>query len=317
MRKGSAAGGKALAETLRETWDGQVRDGFLLTDPSVVQVPVREAVDQRCGVTYQFRWLPHREIRADVAELERRGILNPHRDESKLFRDSRDANGRHCFLCADNIAECHAQEVLVPLRLAGQDYFAGANFAWIGPNHFTVMAAQHRDQVYSRETLEAMLDLHLQTAGQFRILYNGPSAGASIPWHLHYQITTAAMPIEQLSPGTEDLYPTAVCRFPLGSDGLEHAHFTAEQWLDGNREQRSVNILVTTIGAEPCIFVFPRDQRYGVAEGKGLIGGFEVAGDFVLSAPREQETFRNASAAIARDILSQVCPPDWTSSVAA
>ncbi len=349
---------KSLVETLVETWAAQGRDGFLLADPASVDMLVSAAVDRRCGVTYRFRWMPHREIRGDVKELERRGILNKRRDQSKLFRDPRDPRGNHCFLCPENIAECNPKEVLIPLQLADQEYVAGANFAWIEPDHFTVMSAEHVDQEYSRHVLEAMLDLHLQTAGEFRVLFNGPGAGASIQWHRHFQITTAPLPIERLHRDEVDYYPTAVCRFPLDArgpssrphgrpschgqllcdrenlcdpgaagtlrfDGLEQAHFAAERWLSGDPENRSLNLLVATVGAGPCIFLFPRDQRFSNADGKGMVGGFEVAGDFVLSAPGEETAFRNASVGIARNILSQVCPPggkplcDWMPSAVA
>ena len=309
--------GKSLAETLIETWATQGHDGFLLSDPADTEIPIHEAFDPRCGVSYRYRWMPHREIRGNVRELERRGILNPGRDESKLFRDGRDSSGRHCFLCEGNIAECHPMERLVPIMLSGREYLAGANFAWIERNHFTVMAAEHMDQLYSRHVMEAMLDLHLQTQGQFRVLFNGAGAGATIPWHMHYQITTGEMPIERLGPGNEENYPTAVCRFPLGSAGLDHAHFAAQQWLEGDTQNRSLNILIATIGSDPCIFVFPRDQRHASATGMGLVGGFEVAGDMVLSSPHEEHTFHHATVTTAREILAQVCPPDWTSSVAA
>jgi len=309
--------GTSLAETLVETWAAQGHDGFLLSDPTDTEIPIHQAFDRRCGVSYRYRWMPHREIRGNVRELERRGILNPDRDESKLFRDGRDPSGRHCFLCAGNIAECHPMETLVPIQLSGREYLAGANFAWIERNHFTVMAAEHIDQLYSRHVMEAMLDLHLQTQGQFRVLFNGAGAGATIPWHMHFQITTGEMPIEQLQPGNEENYPTAVCRFPLGSDGLDHAHFAAQQWLEGDTQHRSLNILVATIGSDPCIFVFPRDQRYASATGMGLVGGFEVAGDMVLSSAHEEHTFHHATVTTAREILTQICPPDWTSSVAA
>ncbi len=317
-----------LAETLTKLWADQGRDGFLLTDPSRAEIPVREALDPDCGVAYRFLWMPHREIRGDVAQLERRGILNPDRDASKLFCDPRDPQGRHCFLCAENIAQCHPKEVLMPIKLAGREYLAGANFAWIEPNHFTLMAAQHVDQSYSQHVLHAMLDFHLKTAGRFRVLFNGCGAGASIPWHLHYQITTAAMPIERLQPGREDGYPTAVRRFdvgagrPAGGDGLARAHVAAQRWLERDPEHHSVNILITTIAdqsvckgqpvgtGDPCIFVFPRDQRHASAPSKGLVGGFEVAGDFVLSAPQEEETFHGSSVQTARDILAHVRPPD-------
>lgn len=333
MSDSLAATHVALADSLTKLWADQGREGFLLTDPADVNIPVREALDPDCGVAYRFLWMPHREIRGDVAQLERRGILNPDRDASKLFCDPRDPQGRHCFLCAENIAHCHPKEVLVPIKLAGRDYFAGANFAWIEPDHFTLMAAEHVDQSYSQHVLDAMLDFHMKTAGRFRVLFNGCGAGASIPWHLHYQITTAAMPIERLQPGLEEGYPTAVYRFdiagqPVGSDGfapasgLGRAHVAVQRWLERDPEHHSVNILIATITdqsvgkgqpvgtAGPSIFVFPRDGRYATAPTKGLVGGFEVAGDFVLSAPREEETFRNSSVETARDILSHIRPPD-------
>ena len=89
--------------------------------------------------------MPHREIRGDVAELERRGILNPDRNEAGLFRDPRDSSGRHCFLCSKNIVECHPMEVLVPMKLAGRDYLAGANFSWIEPDQRMEMVVHHAE----------------------------------------------------------------------------------------------------------------------------------------------------------------------------
>jgi len=309
MHDGGAIHGGALAETLIGAWDAQRRQGFLLTDPAHVEIPTREAVDPTNGVPYRFRWMPHRELRGEIAELERRGILNPERDERVLFRDDRDASGRHCFLCASNIAECHPMETLVPLELAGRHYFAGANFAWIERDHFTVMAAEHVDQYYSRHVLEAILDLHRKTAGRFRVLYNGIGAGATIPWHLHIQITTAPMPIEYLRPGCEDQYPTTVRRFKMHHRGLDAAHAAAEEWLGRDPEMHSLNLLATTVDGDPTAFLFPRDRRRASANGKGLVGGFEVAGNFVLSAPHEEATFLGTSVPAARAILAQVRPP--------
>ena len=298
-----------LGDALIENWAQQGRDGFLLSDPDLSEIGTSHAEDSDCGVRFQFRWMPHREIRGDVAELERRGILNPHRDESKLFRDPRDPAGRHCFLCAENIHECHPMEALLPLRLGGRDYYAGANFAWIERDHYTVMAAEHMDQVYSRAALEAMFELHLQTEGRFRVLFNGNGAGASIPWHLHYQITTAAMPIETLPKGREDQYPTRVLRFDQDNGGFDAAHAAADAWLRCDPANNSVNILIASPSDQTSIFVFPRDQRRAKADGKGLVGGFEVAGDFVMSAPNEKDAFLESSVRVARTILEQIRPP--------
>jgi hypothetical protein len=302
----------SLAAILEETWAAQGRDGFLLTDPAGAGTESRQVRDARTGVTFRFVWMPHRELRGNVKELERRGILNPDRDESRLFRDPADETGRHCFLCRQNIEECHPMEVLVPMTLAGREYYAGANFAWIEPDHFTVMSAEHVPQVYDRHVLEAMVELHRRTGGRFRVLYNGPGAGATIPWHLHYQITTKAMPIEQLPPLRQREYPTVVRRFDgEATDVVDRAHAVADAWLSGDPEHRSVNLLVASTGRVLSLFVFPRHRRHSSAPGKGLVGGFEVAGDFVLSAPAERQTFESATANTARDILAHIRPPDW------
>ena len=297
-----------LADRLIDNWTRQVDEGFILSDPSKVGTATRHVLDPSCGVQFRFQWMPHREIRGDVAELERRGILNPNRDESKLFRDPRDPHKRHCFLCRDNIRECHPMERLLPLKLAGRDYLAGANFAWIELNHYTIMAAEHTDQAYSRHALNAMLELHQQTAGQFRVLLNGPGAGASIPWHLHYQITTTPLPIEEMTVGEEQNYPTQVYRFRADDGQLDQAHACADDWLRRDPEHHSLNLFIFSRDEATWVFVFPRDQRRATATNKGLVGGFEMAGDFVLSAPHEEEAFRHASIDISRDILSQINP---------
>lgn len=295
-----------LADVLVETWAQQARAGFLLSDPDGAADDTRSARDPACGVRYRFRWLPHREIRGDVAELERRGILSRQRDDAALFRDPRDPLGRHCFLCAANIRACHPREVLVPLRLAGEDYLAGANFAWIERDHFTVMPVAHVDQACTRHVLEAMVDLHAQTAGRFRVLFNGAGAGATIPWHRHYQITTCPLPIEDLPPGREGDYPTLVQR--LAVRDLERAHAAAADWLGRDLARHTLNVVVAGPPGRAEIFLFPRDRCRPRAVEKELVGGFEVAGDFVFSAASEAGAFRGASAELARAILAQVRP---------
>ena len=297
-----------LADLLIENWLQQDRDGFLLSGPDSADLEIRYAEDKSCGVNYRFLWMPHREVRGDIAALEHRGILNRDRDESKLHRDPRDPHGRHCFLCASNIRECHPKEVLIPLRLAGQPYYAGANFAWIERDHYTVMTADHVDQLYSHHVLEAMLDLHWQTEGRFRVLFNGPGAGATIPWHRHYQITTASMPIEDLAEGCEGAYPTLVWRFRLADGGSDGANAAAIRWLEADTTNHTLNLLISGPVDDVRIYVFPRDQRRAKATNKGLVGGFEVAGDFVLSAPGEKWAFDHPSPETARSMLEQVRP---------
>jgi hypothetical protein len=125
-------------------------------------------------------------------------------------------------------------------------------------------------------------------------------------------VTTERLPIESLRDGDEDAYPTVVRRLDLaGSGAIDRAHEMTQRWLAGDRQTRSVNLMVATTDGRQQVYLFPRDQRRAKAEGKGLVGGFEVAGDFVLSAPSERLTFDAATVETARTILSQVRPPDW------
>lgn len=295
-----------LGDRLTTTWQAQADVGFLLSDPAADDIEIREFPDPVSGVSFRFRWLPHREIRSNVAELERRGILNPDRDDVFLFCDPRDPSGRHCFLCVDNIAVCHPLEELVPMVLAGREYVAGANFAWIGNDHYTVMPVEHIDQDFTPHVLDAMVDLHAQTGGAYRVLYNGADAGATIPWHLHYQITTDRLPVEDLAPGGEHEYPTALHRFTeVGT-----ATGFVRSWLAADTEHHRLNILVAGPADAVVIHVFPRDSRQTHAAEKGLIGGFEVCGDLVYSEPDTRPQFDAASAEMARRVIGEVRPAE-------
>lgn len=297
-----------LVELLNDTWDQQGREGFLLCDPDPAGIEERILPDPVAGIAYRLRWMPHRELRSDTQELERRGILNPDRDTTKLFHDPRDPSGRHCFLCIDNIVECYPLERLIPVELAGRRYAAGANFAWIERNHFTVMSADHVDQGFTPHVLEAMAELHAATRGEYRVLYNGAQAGATIPWHLHYQITTERLPVEDLPPDGEDRYPAALQRFEIDGHGTAEALAAARGWIDRDPRHHRVNVLVVGPAARPVVHVFARDSRLTHAVAKGLMGGFEICGDLVYSEPGKRHIFETATAEVARAAIAEVRP---------
>lgn len=298
---------RGLADQLRQTWAAQVESGFVLGDPWAA-VETRGALDPVTGVNFRFRWLPHRELRTKPTELERRGILNPDRDESQLFRDPRDKSGRHCFLCPSNVALCHPAELLVPITAGGRSWYAGANFAWLAPDHFTVMAERHIDQVYSLSLLEAMLDLHAQTSGTFRIVFNGAGAGATIPWHLHLHVSSAPMPVETLVLGREDAYPTPLLVLRLSDTTVAQTDGHVSAWIHQDPEHHRVNLLVATVDGTPAVFVFLRDSRLTIATNKGLMGGWEVAGDFAYSEPDSRPDFETANLETVRSALGQIRP---------
>jgi hypothetical protein len=295
---------EGLAAILTETWAQQAAAGFLLAPEEPIET--RLAPDPATGVEFRFRWLPHRELRGDPAELERRGILAPVRNRAELFRDPRDPNGHHCFLCETNIRILHPIEILVPVRAGGRRWWAGANFAPLARDHFTVMSRRHCDQEYGPEVLEAMADIHHQTGGAFRVVFNAADAGATIPRHLHLQITSEPLPVEALGPGRERAYPTTIWVFPGDAAGREAANATISSWLGADAVHHRVNLLFA--GDSPRLFVLPRDARRSHASNKGLMGGFEVAGDFAFSEPRMRHVFETADLDTARKALGEIKP---------
>jgi hypothetical protein len=288
-----------LGTALRDTWSRQASAAFLLGDPDA-PVEQRLAHDPATGVTFRFRWLPHRALRGDPEALRRLGILDPDCRDAALLRDPRDPLGRHCFLCPGNIRVCHPREELVPLEAGGRRWWAGVNFAWLGPHHFTVMANEHVDQVFDDGIVAAMVDLHGTTG--FRVLFNPPDAGATIPWHLHLQVTTARFPIEDVVPGREDGYPTTVWRFPAGSE--HDAVHRVGEWLAAGDSHRA-NLLLAGSGD---LFAVPRDARRSHASRKGLMGGYEVAGEFVYSDAAHRGDFEAADLDAARAALGEIEP---------
>lgn len=295
-----------LADRLTEVWDRQDRDGFLLTSADDPSIEVRRLHDPESGVDFRLRWMPHRELRTDVRVLEERGIVAPQRVEASLYRDPRDPSGRYCFLCPGNIRTCNPKEELVPIDLSGRAFYAGANFAWISRHHFTVMAADHVDQSFAGRELAEMLSLHAATGGAFRVIYNGPYAGATIPWHLHYQVTSEPFPIEDLPPGGEHRYPTAVSRFAQGE--ADEAVALAEEWHGRDEQNHRVNVLVAGPPGSATVHVFARDTRRSHSAVKGLMGGFEVCGDLVYSEPDKRGVFETADVALVRRALAEIRP---------
>lgn len=296
-----------LRVLLEATWQEQLAAGFVLGNPSQ-PVESRIALDPISGVEFRFRWLPHREIRTDPAELERLGILSPDCLEADLYHDPRDESGRHCFLCRSNVAICHPMETLVPVVAGGKQWYAGANFAWLASGHFTVMTERHEDQIYSPALLEAMLDINEQTGGAFRVVFNGASAGATIPWHLHLHISSDPMPVEKLRAGMELEYPTPVAVFPLSMTNLAQVDEYITKWEERDPAHHRVNLLVATVDSVPNVFVFLRDTRFTVASNKGLMGGWEVAGDFAYSEPGMRAEFESASLETVKTALAQIRP---------
>ena len=117
---------------------------------------------------------------------------NPGRIKSSLAAvGEKNARGRRCFLCLDQLPE--AQKGL----LYRGAYLILCNPMPIFSSHFTVSHVEHRPQAIT-EHIGILLQLLADFGPGWVVLYNGPKCGASAPDHLHFQAgPSGQMPVEQ------------------------------------------------------------------------------------------------------------------------
>ena len=325
------SGRRGLAYGLLALYRQQVDSGFVLADPLGAEGKEQKVFeDPSCDVSFQLLWNPDRELRKNHALLIERGVIAKDVDKTQLV--NKDAGGRPCYLCKENIALQNPGEVLFPVQLAGEEYNLGANFAYISNNHFTLMCSEHRPQAYARHVLDVLCDFVDQTAGHFRGIYNG-MAGASIPWHEHLQVTDVPFPVEQIRIAPHDVvrddgtvrvsrpfYYTSAWVIEGAEPGCvcEAADRVITEWHRLNEEHHTENVIAAKTDGKIRIFVFPRDTRRLGGQGKfGDMASFECGGSIVLSyAPpedkpedtNERQTFEAANLSTVVRLLGDIAP---------
>jgi hypothetical protein len=258
------------------------------------------------------------------------GVIADNVDKAKLI--NLDKTGKPCYLCIKNIALQNPAEILLPIKLDGQDYFAGANFAYIENNHYTIINARHRRQSYEKRILAAIIDFVERTDGLFRAIFNG-LAGATILWHEHLQATTEPFPVESIRIREKDIVfhksglrvsrpfyytPLWVVEGRNKNTVIDAAHHIIDRWQKLNPQNHTENIIAVKSGKLFRIFIFLRDTRRLAGEGKfGDMASFECGGVIVLSyrplkretgKPNEKKTFDNAGLDTVRRLLANVAP---------
>ncbi len=312
----------------------QVGCGFVLADPLLANkdVPEREFQDPQINIAFRLQRNPYREMRRNHGLLIERGIIDGAVDTAGLV--NRDAGGKACYLCKENIDLQNPKEILIKLNLGGAQYYAGANFAFITDNHFTVMNASHVPQHYRKGTIEAMMDFVDITAGVFKAIYNG-LAGASIKDHEHLQVTTEDFPVENIAAGparpvfenkdikvlNPDYYlPVWIV------EGLDKAktnnavHNIISLWINLNPDFHTINI-ITSKGVESGVFrafIFLRDKRKLGGKGKrGAMATFEAGGNIILTCLHKEHannhlnenlTLENANLPAITQMLKDISP---------
>ena len=309
----------------------QVNCGFVLSDPLNPRgKKVKRFKDKKTGVEFRFLWNPDREMRKNHKLLIERGIIAGDVDKSKLINIQKD--GKPCYLCRENIALQNPAEILLPVRLAGQDYFAGANFAYIENNHFTIINMRHRRQRYEKRILASLIDFVSKTDGFFRAIFNG-LAGATIVWHEHLQATTEPFPVEDIRISRKDTVfhkrdlrvsrpfyytPLWVIEGRNKQTVIKAADRIITGWQNLNPKTNTENVIAVKSKGLFRIFIFLRDTRRLAGKGKfGGMASFECGGSIVLSykpkpgqkgGPDERKTFYNADIDTVKRLLTEIAP---------
>ncbi len=320
-----------FAYALLSLYRQQVNSGFVLADPlNDKKKEEKKIFDPYTGVTFRVQWNPDRELRKNHELLVERGVIAEKANETKLT--NKDKNGKACYLCKTNIDEQNPGEILLDMNFQGEKYYAGANFAYITNNHYTIMSEEHRPQQYRKKILEALDDFIDKTGGYFRAIFNG-LAGASIEEHEHIQSTTEEFPIERLKIENRDIIyenndirisnpkyycPIRVVEGTGRAKTEDAADKIISKWHNMDGQYHTVNIIAAKPDNQYRIFIILRDKRKLVGNGKsGAMASFETGGNVILSyepkvksgkETNERETFDKINLETIKGLLKDITP---------
>lgn len=248
--------------------------------------------------------------------------FNPARIRSSAAKvDPKSIQERKCFLCKDNLPA--AQKGLK----FGEGYMVLVNPFPIFPQHLTIPAVEHKDQLIRNRFIH-MLELAERLLG-FVLFYNGPKCGASAPDHAHFQAGNKGfLPLESewRSAAGEAFYSKegtalyALKEYPapmlvLTSDSMQKASGLFDQiymLLDKGMEvEPMMNLLAWYEDGQWVVCIIPRTLHRPAcyfAEGVEnlLISPASVDLGGVFITPLEKD-FEKITSQDIRNILQEVC----------
>ena len=258
----------------------------------------------------------------DVDGYTFRVQFNPARIRSSAAKvDPKSIQERKCFLCKDNLPA--AQKGLK----FGEGYTVLVNPFPIFPQHLTIPAVEHKDQLI-RNRFVHMLELAERLSG-FVLFYNGPKCGASAPDHAHFQAGNKGfLPLESewRSAAGEAFYSKegtalyALKEYPapmlvLTSDSMEKAAGLFDQiytLLDkGVEVEPMMNLLAWYEDGQWVVCIIPRTLHrpacyFAEGEENLLISPASVDLGGVFITPLEKD-FEKITSKDIRNILQEVC----------
>jgi hypothetical protein len=235
----------------------------------------------------------------------------------RASRPGQDAARAGCVLCADSVR--HREQRFVAFRIAARAMVALSNPWPFMPIHVTLACAQHVPQSWSAPAAEErrirLTELVCDVAALARampgffVIYNGDSAGASIPHHRHYQAFTlpaghGPLPVETASVSASPTQWQGLStvagpsRFPLrvfvarcvAEGSARSVASLLAQWDGIEGDAASANLIASVVpGGDVTMYVVPRHRLFRRAVGfAGVLGSLEVCGVFVVSSDAER-----------------------------
>ncbi len=223
-----------------------------------------------------------------------------------------------CFLCRDNIRwQQRGTEMGYEVHLDDNRYYAWMNPFPLLPTHVVIATKEHTSQEWPvcekgsldvSKLLNDLVGLATRMPGYLGF-YNGVSAGASIPGHLHFQFfkrpdKDLEFPLERVAreqrKGGSDVmfvegYPLDVAMWTGAPDDVIGL---ASAWIAdwAARNKRRINALTANFitssdphGEGITLYFVPRDRSRTHGDGlSGLIGGLEVLGELVFSSAEDK-----------------------------
>lgn len=235
--------------------------------------------------------------RFDINGFEVTVTHNPDRIRSSAAKvDKASIAARRCFLC-------DANRPPEQRHLDWCDYRILVNPFPILPQHFTIIAKQHRPQQVGGAIAD-MVALS-QLMPDFAVFYNGPACGASAPDHFHFQ----AVRRESLPMFTSDALPFGVVRL-MGDNATQQQVDAVLGRLprDEQESEPKVNIFCSYVAGQPEITIIPRRRHRPDFYGEeGMLispASIDLAG--VVVAPRLVD-YERITPEIIEKIYAQLC----------
>jgi ATP adenylyltransferase/5',5'''-P-1,P-4-tetraphosphate phosphorylase II len=218
--------------------------------------------------------------RVEYKKLSARGSeviaqFNPQRIVSTGAKvDPATIKQRPCFLCPENLPPEERGAAY------GEDFVALYNPFPVLPRHLVIASRRHIPQAIAGN-FGTLLDLATDLSGEYFVLYNGATCGASAPDHLHFQACERKWPpmLREIESWEKRFLPSGVGieAFTLKgyrlnalvAGGDERAALI--EWFDktlrlladltGAESEPMINLIVTRYDDRWTVIVFPRGKH--------------------------------------------------------